>query len=120
MDQLTEKKAIVANLIKNTDVLEMQFDSYGLKVSSIGYNVLDGGNYWLEAFVEIVSTGSAKLKDDYQVKVNLYNEHGHLIGNEDEGLYASDFNGFETFTFSFLSNGISLEVQKARIFITKE
>ena len=112
-----EKKAIVSNLIKNTDVLEMQFESYGLKVSSFGYAIDD--TFWLQVFVEIISICLGKLECDYSIKVNAYDENGNLIGNKDRMLCASDFNGFEAFTFYFQTDGIGLEAHKTRIFITK-
>ena len=120
MEKIAEKNTIINNLIKNTDVLEMQFESFGLKVSSIGYELSNHSDYWLCAFVEIISSGKGKLVDDFQVKVNLYNESGNLIGNEFGFLEGSEFNGFETFNLAFQNDGIGLAAHKARIFITKD
>ena len=117
--KINKKEKIIESLINNTDVLEMQFESYRLKVSAFGYNV-SLNDYRLEAFVEIISTDSQKLDNDYRVKITLYNDKGNIVGSNGYSIYGSEFNGLQTCEYNFYEDGIALMVKKIRIFIVKE
>jgi hypothetical protein len=119
-EKMNENKAIEDNLVRNTDILDVQFESFGLKVSTYGYSVLEHFDYWLDVFIEVISSNlQPPLKGDYEIGINLYNANGNVIGTGHEYLEGSKFSGFSVCKIEFQKAGIALMAHKARIFIIK-
>lgn len=122
MEEISNKRTIIANLIKNTDILEAQFESCGLRLSSFGYDISNGdiNKAQLEALLEIVSTGEKTFTkdDDFEIHVNLYDEEGRICAKSSGFIYGSVFKGIWSDKCTFYSEGIVLLAQKVRIYIT--
>ncbi|MCL2189240.1 MAG: hypothetical protein FWB87_10790 [Defluviitaleaceae bacterium] len=110
---------LITELRKNTEVLEMLFDSYGLNVTSFGYEISGSPFYWITAFVEIMSKGEINLSGEYDIKINMYDEEGNILCSENGRINGDEFKGFETVTIYIQTENIAIEAKKARIFITK-
>lgn len=128
-ERAEEKKIIISNLYRNTEVLEKQFELLDLKVT-FGYDITGKeprypdlypywNYYWVDAFVEILSVNSTKLDGNYIVTMNLYDENGCIVGSESSGFKGSKFNEFHMCKFKFISDSIALIAKKTKILISK-
>jgi len=133
LDKSSEYAMLAKNLARNTDVLEKQFEKYGLTVSSYGFEIsesnLSDKKTIIYAMVEIISTGFDNLGDDnYEVCVNLYDENGSMVGTSkhnswDGGRYSflnnTNFDGIGVYKAATYGKNIEIYAHKARIYIIK-
>jgi len=118
MNEPKDHTALVDSLIKNTTIQESSLTLLGLRVSSLGFRVLN--NYQLQAFFEISVSGESSLKKNayYTPGVSLYDENGNILSTEKARLTSEGFLGFESYIFGFYIDGIALKAKRAKFFIS--
>ena len=104
-------------LKKNTDIMEMTFKKFNLRVLQYSYSDEDAD---CELIIELVTMEGDSMTDDASIKVNLYDEKGEIFLTESYYIDSENFAGYDTFKISLYNNSNTLIMAKtARVYMSK-
>ncbi|MCL2189241.1 MAG: hypothetical protein FWB87_10795 [Defluviitaleaceae bacterium] len=109
-------KALISNLIMNTNTAEAQFDIYGLRISSIGYLISEDFNE-ITIMMDIILSGFFNNDDNYRISIIYFNEKNDVCGETYMYIRGVRFNGFNTYSFTVTSEAIATSAHNVKISI---
>ena len=105
------------DLRNKTVLLPETFEKYGLNVDAVGFSDIDKNSFII--LIEVIATTRSGLKEDIEIKVNMYDEGGQIITSETACVNAEDFDGINTYSVYADETGLLERVQKIRIYATR-
>jgi hypothetical protein len=117
-----DQAAIAAFLREHTEIIEAMFTQVNLRLVGYSFRVRD--NYAVELVYEIAAVNGTKLavSEDHvgvMVKANLYDEAGTILDTAQTAISSDDFEGYDTLTMRFLTDGVAVAADRVRIFAVK-
>lgn len=110
-------KEKIKDLRSKTVLMPETFAKYGLEIESVGFAGLDEDRFTV--LVEVTSKKGSKLKQNIDIKANLYDETGQIIASEDSTAFEDFFDGYDTFSITFDEPDILERVQKIRLYAAR-
>lgn len=111
---------LAKELKKNTDIMEMTFKRFNLRVLQYSYHPCSDKDADCELIIELVTIDGDSILDDASIKVNLYDENGEIFLTESEYIDSDDFAGYDTFKIDLYNNSNTLIMAKtARVYMSK-
>ena len=107
------------NLRLKTTLLPETFKQFGLNVEGVGFSGLEKDQ--MEILVELAALPGEKVhsSEDYiTIKVNLYDEEGHLIAADESDIDVNKFSGYDTLKMFIMENSIVKRTSKIRLYAT--
>ena len=111
---------LAKELKKNTDIMEMTFKKFNLRVLQYSYHPYSDEDADCELIIELVTMEGDSMTDDASIKVNLYDEKGEIFLTESYYIDSENFAGYDTFKISLYNNSNTLIMAKtARVYMSK-
>lgn len=109
-------------LKQNTEIIDTTFEKHNLQVIdfSIRPESEDESDSDFAIVFEICSLDGGSIDGCIQVKANLYDANGNIYAIKDEHIFASSFEGYDSFEIGVWINEKALDIIKAiRVFAKK-
>lgn len=107
-------------LKKNTDIMEMTFKKFNLRVLQYSYQPYSNEDADCRFIIELVTMQGDSMTDDASIKVNLYDEKGEIFFTNSYYIESDDFAGYDTFEINLYNNSNTLiRAKTARVYMSK-
>lgn len=111
---------LAKELKKNTDVMEVTFKRFNLKVLQYSYRPYSDDDADCELIIELTTIDGDTLFDSASIKINLYDEEGDIFFTNDYYIDSEEFVGYDTFKITLYNNSRTLILAKsARIYMSQ-
>ncbi|MBW2674052.1 MAG: hypothetical protein JRD89_11655 [Deltaproteobacteria bacterium] len=121
-----DQAAIAAFLREHTEIVEAMFTQVNLRLVGYSYRIHCDSfySYAVELIYEVAAVNGTRLavSEDQcgvMIKANLYDEAGSIIDTAEKAIYSDNFEGYDTDTMHFFTDGVALAADKVRIFAVK-
>ena len=118
-----DQAAIAAFLREHTEIIEAMFTQVNLRLVGHSYRI-HCDNYAIELIYEVAAVDGTRLavaedQCGVMIKANLYDEAGNILDTAEKAIYSDNFEGYDTDTMHFFTDGVALAADKVRIFAVK-
>lgn len=117
IEKTPDIKRTKTRLKKCIERIEVFEEKLGLSLSNISVNV--SSDFRIAIFGEVMTLDGLDLAQSIYINAILYNSEGEIIDKSAISFYKGKFMGFETFEINFYEDNIALEIDRIRLYVTK-